>query len=273
VTDSLNGRVAIVTGASRGIGAEIARRFAAEGARVVVAARSTSSAPGRLAGTLDETVAMITEAGGEAVAVPTDLARPEERERLVREAVAAFGPVDVLVNNAAIAYFTPAAEFDLARLHLMFEIQVHASLHLSQLVLPGMRERGSGWICNITSEVSGHPRVPPSRWGAKGTTTVYGMCKAAVERLSTGMAAEVYADGIAVNALGPSQVVPTPGTVFHGVTSEDDPNAESPEVMAAAALALCSGDPATLSGRIVRSQDLLRELGDQLATTGRTTDV
>ena len=232
MTGQLDGRVAIITGASRGIGAEIAAVFAAQGARVVLAARSTASNPGRLSGTLDETAATIRAGGGSALAVPTDLAQADERERLVAAAIAEFGPVDILVNNAAIVYFAPAAEFGLAQAHLMFEIQVHAALHLSQLVLPGMREQGEGWICNLTSDVARNPRVPPSRWGAKGTTNVYGMCKAALERLSTGLAAELYADSIAVNALGPSKVVTTPGTLFHGVTSVGDPNAESPAVMA-----------------------------------------
>jgi NAD(P)-dependent dehydrogenase (short-subunit alcohol dehydrogenase family) len=86
------------------------------------------------------------------------------------------------------------------------------------------------------------------------------MCKAALERFSTGLAAELYADNIAVNALSPNQVVPTPGTVFHHLTSEDDPNSEPPAVMAEAALHLCSADPRTLTGRIAYSQDLLAEL-------------
>jgi citronellol/citronellal dehydrogenase len=253
----LQGAVAIVTGASRGIGAATAVRFAREGAKVVVAARSTADRPGRLDGTLEQTVDAIQEAGGEALAVPTDLALREDREALVAAAVEAFGGVDVLVNNAAITHFTPASEFDLDRMQLMFEIQVYAALHLCELVVPGMKQRGRGWICNITSDVAQHPRVPPSRWGAKGTTTVYGMCKAAVERLSTGLAAELYADGIAVNALGPTKVVPTPGTVFHGITSEGDPKSEGPEVMAEAALLLCSGDPAVLTGHIAHSQEIV----------------
>ena len=86
------------------------------------------------------------------------------------------------------------------------------------------------------------------------------MCKAALERVSTGLAAELYADNIAVNALSPSQVVPTPGTLFHHLTTEDNPDAEPPAVMAEAALLLCSAEPRTLTGRVTYSQELLAEL-------------
>lgn len=258
---ALDGRVAIVTGASRGIGVEIAKRFAAEGASVAAAARTAEPTPGRLPGTITETVEGIRAAGGTAIAVGVDLSRPEERERLVAETELQLGPVDVLVNNAAVTYFVPTAEFQLRRMDVMFEVQVKASLHLAQLVLPGMRERGRGWICNISSGAARHPTIPPSARAASGASTVYGMCKAAIERLSTGLAAEVYGSGVAVNALSPNRVVPTPGTIFHHLTTEDDPNAEPPRVMAAAALALCSGDPASLTGRIAYSQDLLDELG------------
>jgi NAD(P)-dependent dehydrogenase (short-subunit alcohol dehydrogenase family) len=90
---------------------------------------------------------------------------------------------------------------------------------------------------------------------------VYGMCKAALERFSTGLAAELYDDNIAVNALAPTRVVPTPGTIFHHLTSKDDPRAEPPAVMAEAALLLCHREPRTLTGRIAYSQELLAEFG------------
>ena len=95
------------------------------------------------------------------------------------------------------------------------------------------------------------------------------MCKAALERFSTGLAAELYPDHIAVNALSPNKVVPTPGTIFHHLTTgNDDPNAEPPAVMAEAALMLCHREPQSLTGRVTYSQDLLAELGVSVPQAG-----
>ena len=255
----LDGKVAIVTGASRGIGAEIARRFAAEGAAVAVAARTTDTGTSPFPGTIGETVEQIRTAGGTATAIRADLSKPEDRERLVTAAQEQLGPADILVSNAAVTYFTPVTEFTARRFQLMFDVQVEGPFHLAQLVVPGMRAKGRGWIVNISSIAARHPAFPPSGWARHGGT-VYGMCKAALERFSTGLAAELYDDDIAVNALSPTKVVPTPGTLFHHLTSEDDPNNEPPSVMAEAALRLCSAEPKTLTGRIAYTQELLAEL-------------
>jgi citronellol/citronellal dehydrogenase len=257
----LDGRVAIVTGASRGIGAEIARRFAAEGAAVAVAARTTAPGTSPLEGTIGETVAQIGAAGGTAVAIPADLAKPADRERLVAETASQLGAPDILVNNAAVTYFTRVEDFTAKRYALMFAVQVEAPFHLASLVIPGMRQSGKGWILNVSSGAARHPAMPPGPFAGRGGT-VYGMCKAAIERFSTGLAAELYADSIAVNALSPSKVVPTPGTLFHHLTTgNDDPNAEPSSVIAEAALMLCHRDPPSLTGRVAYSQDLLNELG------------
>jgi NAD(P)-dependent dehydrogenase (short-subunit alcohol dehydrogenase family) len=180
---------------------------------------------------------------------------------VIAETEGALGPIDILVNNAAITYFEPIDGFPEKRYDLMFEVQVRAPFHLAQLVLPGMKARGSGWILNISSGAARHPQGPPysARLGRGGT--VYGMCKAALERLTSGLAAEVYDDGIAVNCLSPAGVVATPGVLHHRLIPPGfEDRAEPVELMAAAALALVSGDPKTLTGRIAYSKPLLAEL-------------
>jgi NAD(P)-dependent dehydrogenase (short-subunit alcohol dehydrogenase family) len=257
----LNGKVALVTGASRGIGAAIAERFAASGATVVVTARTVDPAASKLSGTINETVEKITGSGGQALAIAADLSKVAERERLIAETLERAGPVDVLVNNAAVTYFIPVADFGAKQFQLMFEVEVTAPFHLAQLVLPGMIAKNEGWILNISSIAARHPTFPPDP-ARHGGGAVYGMCKAALERFSTGLASEVYANNVAVNALSPNQVVPTPGTVFHHlVTGDPGQVVEPPEVMAEAALALCSVAPRSRTGRVVYSQDLLNELG------------
>jgi len=253
-----DGQVALVTGASRGIGAAIAERLASAGAKVVVTAR-TITPVAKYVGSLQDTVDRITAAGGTAVAVQADMNLPGDRARLIAEAVDRLGPVDILVNNAAITYSMPFTEFTEKRYRLMFEVQVRAPFELAQMVVPSMRERGRGWILNITSRAGTHPQGPPynRRYGSFGVT-VYGMVKAALDRFSTGLAAELYNDGIAVNALAPWDVVATPGALAHDLV--DGAPVEDVSWMAEAALALCSGDPRTLTGRVAYSQPLLAEL-------------
>jgi NAD(P)-dependent dehydrogenase (short-subunit alcohol dehydrogenase family) len=251
------GRVAIVTGASRGIGRAIAERLAEEGARVAATARTLEPDP-RYPGTLVETVDSIEGSGGEAVAIQADLSKPEDRARVVAEAERRLGPVDILVNNAAVTFLLPVVEFPEKRFRLMFELQVRAPFELAQLVLPGMRQRRRGWILNVTSRAGVNPLGPPfAKLHSAGGFTVYGMCKAALDRFTTGLAAEVYADRIAVNSLAPWLVVPTHGAGFLDLVGEE---VEGPELTAEAALALCSGDPARLTGRIAYSQPLIDEL-------------
>jgi NAD(P)-dependent dehydrogenase (short-subunit alcohol dehydrogenase family) len=255
----LKDRVALVTGASRGIGEAIAVRLAMEGARVAVSARTAEEGESRLAGTLNETVERIRRAGGEAVLIKADLAQGQEREALVEQVTHALGEVDILINNAAITYFMPVTEFTEKRFKLMMEVQVYAPFHLSQLVLPGMKARKRGWIVNISSGAGIDPKPPYQARGRGGT--VYGMCKAALERFSTGLASEVFDDGIAVNVVSPG-LVDTPGVAVHGLINETTRNRVQPiEYIAEAVYRLASGDPATLTGRIAYAEPLLKELG------------
>lgn len=257
----LAGKVAVVTGASRGIGDAIARRFAMEGAKVVVSARTVDSGEHYLPGTINETVAAIRAAGGEALGVKADLAAAEDRERLIAAAEADFGPVDILVNNAAITYFIPVADFPEKRFRLMTDVQVWAPFELAQRVLPGMQEKGSGWILNISSHAAIHPEKTLSGRGG----TVYGMCKAALERFTTGLAQETYDQGIGVNVISPG-LVATPGVMHHKlINSENEDRVTPVEHMAEACLRLCHGDPQALTGRIDYADEVMQEFDLQAA--------
>ena len=266
---ALDGRVALVTGASRGIGVGIARRFAAEAAAVAITARTVDADPdARFAGSLTETVAEIEANGGRAIAIAANLADETERARVVPEVERQLGPVDVLVNNAAAAMYQTNAEIPLKRRRLTFEINLHAPIDLIQAVLPGMRERNEGWILNISSATSKHPKGPPFDPGFKVgfTTTTYGASKAALERFTAGIAAEVYGDGIAVNTLAPVAAVRTPGadSLVGDVMDANPDIVESLELFVEAALALVTCDPTTMTGQVCYSRPLLEELGRQV---------
>jgi NAD(P)-dependent dehydrogenase (short-subunit alcohol dehydrogenase family) len=254
---TLAGRVAVVTGASRGIGAAIARRLAMEGAHVVAAARTLEAGEHPLEGTLQETVDRIRKHGGEACAVRCDLARPEDRAQLLAKAVARYGPVSILVNNAAITYYMPVAELSEKRYRLMFEVQVRAPFELSQTVLPGMIAAGGGHIIYISSAAAFHPRKPYQRRPRGGT--VYGMAKAAMERFSTGLASEVYEQNIAVNAISPG-LVETPGTKLHGLVNEHTKSYESPvEAIAEAVCFIARSEPKQITGRVDQIREFMAE--------------
>ncbi len=268
----LDDKVCVITGASRGIGAEIARLFAAEGGKVVAAARTLKEGDHILEGSLEKTVADIREAGGEATPSSVNISLPEDCERLLDEARDAYGGVDVLVNNAALTYFIPVKDYPLRRWMRSWAVNFHAPFILSQLALPDMIEKGGGSIVNISSGAAigpgrgPYPDAPPNSGG-----TCYGAEKAALERFTQGLAQEVYQFGVSVTALSPSQVVPTPGTMFHNlVTGIDDPRGEHPELMAKSALLLASEPLDKVTGRVTYSQVILKEYGwiDEAGGTG-----
>src|SRR5262245_3033431 len=147
----LDGKCVVVTGASRGIGAEIARLFAGEGGRVVCAARTLREGDHPLEGSLETTVGDIKAAGGEALAVTADISLPEDCEALINAAHGAYGPVDVMVNNAALTYFIPVKDYPVNRWMRSWAVNFHAPFILSQLVLKDMLPRKSGCIVNISS--------------------------------------------------------------------------------------------------------------------------
>lgn len=268
----LDGKVCIITGASRGIGMTIAEVFAAEGGKVVCAARTLREGDHPLEGSLEHTVNGIREQGGEAHAVAVDISDYDQCVKLVEETRAKYGPVDVLVNNAALTYFIPIKDFPVNKWHRSVAVNFHAPFYLSQLVLPDMIAKGAGSIVNISSGAAIGPGRGPYSGPVMRGGTLYGAEKAALERFTQGLAAEVYSDGISVTCVSPSQVVPTPGTVFHHlVTGMDDPRGEPPELMAKAALLLATEPKEKVAGRVTYSQEILQEFG--WITNGKGTGV
>ncbi|HEX2438506.1 MAG TPA: SDR family NAD(P)-dependent oxidoreductase [Methylomirabilota bacterium] len=260
----LDGNVVVVTGASRGIGAEVASLLAAEGGRVVCAARTLREGQHQLAGALETTVEGIRARGGEAQAVAVNIADPAECERLLDTARKMYGPVDVLVNNAALTYFAPIKDYAVNKWIQSWNVNLHAPFVLSQLALRDMIPRKSGAIVNIGSGAAigpGRGPYPDASAGLRGGTC-YGAQKAALERFTQGLAAEVYPHGVSVTCVSPSQVVPTPGTVYHKlVKGMDDPRGEPPELMARAVLLLATEPLDRVTGRVTYSQQILGEFG------------
>jgi citronellol/citronellal dehydrogenase len=259
LTKRLTGRRALITGASRGIGAATAQRLAAEGADVAVTARTAERHP-TLAGSLSETIERMSQFGGRTVAVLADLTDPEERSTIVAQAVEGLGgPIDILINNAAAAIYQPLIDFPLKRRRLIFEVNVHAPMDLAQAVLPEMMERGEGWIVNVSSATA-HLSEPPFQVGRLGSTTgIYGASKAALNRLTNALAIGVESSGIRVNTVEPRSAVMSEGAeVLIGAPLSRD-QVESMEEMVEAIVALCDCPPER-TGLTHVSLDLLAEL-------------
>jgi citronellol/citronellal dehydrogenase len=258
---SLAGRNVVVTGASRGIGAALATRLCAEGANVALVAR-TATQHDHLAGSLAETAERCRVYGTRVTSIGADLADADSRATIVPAALEFFnGRVDVLLNNAAASIHAPLASMPLKRRRLMFEVNVHAPIDLAQAVLPGMVERGEGWIVNVSSATANMNVGPPFRTASSALAIgAYGSSKAALNRETNALAAEVHAHGIRVNTIEPRAAVMTEGAeALIGGTVGDD-LIESLEAMVEATVYLCSC-PIERSGQILQSLDLLDELG------------
>jgi NAD(P)-dependent dehydrogenase (short-subunit alcohol dehydrogenase family) len=245
--------VALVTGASQGgTGTAIAVRLAAEGAAVAITARSVDG--------LEETRRRIESGGGACVVLPADLSDPAGgRAELVPRTEAELGPVDILVNNAAVNGYVPFDEAKPASVERCFQVNVWAPWELMKATVPGMRDRGRGWVLNLTSFAAELPPGPPFPTNKPATGGFqYGASKAALNRLTVTAASECAGSGVAVNALTPQAAISTPALVAAGWINEE--MFEPLETMAEAALALCSGEPDVLTGRIAYSLQLLVEL-------------
>ena len=216
-----DGKVAVVTGASRGVGAATAIALASEGVRVACAARATTEQPLPIPGTIDDTVRQIEAAGGTAIAVPTNLSRDEEVVAMIETTIATFGRVDILVNNAAIT-FPGDIELPMKRFDLVFAVDLRAPVLAAQTVVPGMIERGEGAIVNVSSAAA--LNYYPGQMA-------YGMAKSALEHFTVSLGSQLRPHHITVNTFRIDVPVASEGFLA-AMPDDDHADWEPPEVAA-----------------------------------------
>ncbi|OBE95965.1 oxidoreductase [Mycolicibacterium elephantis] len=253
----LAGKTALVTGSSRGIGRAVAQRLSAEGATVVVTARSFEpsasirrGAATALPGTIGETIEMIERAGGTAFGIAADLEDADQRGRLVDEVVERAGGLDILVNNAGFADYALVEEMGLETFDRTVEHYLRTPFVLTKAAVPHMRQRGAGWIVNIGSVTGVAPVRPYREYNKTSGDVVYASCKAALHRFTQGVAAELLDSNIAVNCVGPSTAIRTPGAAQ---LIPDTFPTEPVEYLAETVLAMCHLPAAERTGLVAFS--------------------
>jgi len=257
MTELLSGKTALVTGSSRGIGRAIAQRLASEGATVAVTARAHHPSPSTRAGvvsaipgTIDETIALIQNGGGSAFGLTADLENAAARDGLVDAVLDRTGRIDILVNNAGFADYSLVEDMSMDTFDRTVEHYLRTPFALTKAAVPHMRNSGGGWIVNIGS-VTGVPPVRPYRdYNKTSGDVVYAACKAALHRFTQGVAAELLDAGIAVNCVGPSTAVRTPGAVQ---LIPDSFPTEPVEYLAETVLAMCHLPAAERTGLVAFS--------------------
>jgi len=250
---NLKNRTIVITGASRGIGREMALKFAAEGANIVIAAKSAEAHP-KLPGTIYTVAKEVEEAGGKALAVQVDVRDDQKVSELMQLAADTFGGIDAVINNAGAIKLAGAASVPLKRFDLMYQINTRAVLSCSQAALPWLKKSDHGHIINLSPPLNMDPK-----WFVHYgpyTVTKYGM-----SMLTISMAEEFKRLNIAVNSLWPQTVISTAAVEFEGGGKSVLEKGRLPAIMADAAFEILTTDNCELTGRHVVDEAILRERG------------
>jgi citronellol/citronellal dehydrogenase len=240
----LEDSVAVVTGASRGIGRATAVVLARAGAHVVCTARSTESAPSKMPGTIDQTVQQVRALGRRALAVRCDVSQEDQVEALAQRTLAEFGRIDVLVNNAAANYWVPFVDMPTKRWDLVVNVNLRGAVLCTKAFLPRMVQQRSGRIINVSSGTAVDPEI-----AASYAMLAYAVSKAGLEMFTRGLALELRPHQIAVNALRIETYVATEGAVMFNPEA-DSSTWDKPETAGEYILWLATREPA-FTGKVM----------------------
>lgn len=240
----LKGKVAIVTGSRQGMGKAFALGLAKAGADVVICDRVVDD------GKLEAVAKEIESLGRRSLVVPVDITSETDVESLAQKTVEQFGRIDVLINNAGIAFYYPVQETPLKQWQLVLNVNLTGAFLCSKAVIPTMIKQKSGSIINITSG-----SATDSDLGTVPTGIAYGVSKAGLERLTLGMATELGKYNIAVNAIKPVKVVNTEGMRFW-MTDADKTQWQTPDKMVKCAVFLAGQDASGVTGTVSTDEEL-----------------
>ena len=246
---NLKGKVAIVTGASRGLGKAMAIHLARAGAAVAAAARTVEAGQSPLPGTIHETVQEIEREGGRSIGVRCDVTQEEDAEHLISHVTEIFGQVDILINNAGVTTPESFLKLSTKKWDLVMNVNLKGSFLCTRAVLPQMVERRSGHIINVSSVLA--KRIQFS--------IPYGASKAAIERFTLGLAKEMKKHNVAVNALCPDFTVTEAVTTF--LKDVDTTGWQGSEMWAKYAVLVATHGAGRLTGRILDEAALVEIFG------------
>ena len=252
VTNNLKNKVIFITGASRGIGREIALRAAGDGAKIVIAAKTAEPHP-TLSGTIYTVAQEIKEAGGEALPLVVDVRDEEKVTEAVQKTIETFGGIDILVNNASAINLGSTSEIPMKRFDLIFSVNVRATFMCSKLCIPYLKKAENPHILNLSPPLSMKPK-----WFKKHLA--YTMSKYGMSMCTLGLAEEFKKEGIAVNSLWPKTLIATaaiavnfPKIIYHA--------SRKPSIVADAAYAILTSDSRQVTGNFFIDEQILKERG------------
>jgi citronellol/citronellal dehydrogenase len=250
---TLKGKTLFITGASRGIGKAIGLRAAKDGANVVIAAKTTEPHP-KLPGTIFTAAEEIEKAGGKALPLVVDVRNEDQIADAVKQAVAKFGGIDILVNNASAISLTPTLATPMKRYDLMHQVNTRGTFACSQACIPYLAKAENPHILNLS---------PPLNMDAKwfGPHVAYTMAKFGMSMCVLGMAEELKGQGIAVNALWPRTVIATAAVQNLLGGDETMRGSRSPEIMADAAYAIFTRKSRETTGNFFLDDEVLASIG------------